>query len=63
VSATKPTAKQEPELHADAWSRFERAVDVAAKAAGLTHALGYYQLSPRGMGEGAYVSKGAADRF
>ncbi len=28
----KPDPKKEPELHPDAWARFERAVDVVAKS-------------------------------
>jgi hypothetical protein len=28
----KPDQKKEPELHPDAWARFERAVDVVAKS-------------------------------
>jgi hypothetical protein len=28
----KPHSQKEPELHADAWRRFERAVDVVAKS-------------------------------
>lgn len=28
----RPDAKKEPELHPDAWQRFERAVDVVAKS-------------------------------
>jgi hypothetical protein len=31
--AKVPNPSKEPELHPDAWARFERAVDVVAKSA------------------------------
>lgn len=49
----KTSKRGEPELHPDAWTRFERAVDVVAKTLPQPKIKGKLKTNPKGRGKPA----------